>query len=175
MDEVGHLIAQFRAEDITQVRDSSNKIALLRQLEQHYGDDQRVLPFLLEVLSDTQEYDLARIEALKFFELKEEEDEDIGRQVGQAIKHILAHDPDDEVRNYAAMAASSYVGVNGIVGELEKVIFNPEEDVNIRWSAFAAIEEMGPTNQSKRIMVKALQDEEFKEYTARVLDIWQSG
>ncbi|HEV2765512.1 MAG TPA: hypothetical protein VGV38_21190 [Pyrinomonadaceae bacterium] len=166
MDEVGSLIERFEAET------ASRKVSVLRELEERAGDE-RVWPFLMKVAADEAEYDLARIEALKIMGLKEGEDEEVDRQIGQVIQRILAADPDDDVRNYAATAASRYVEVGGVLEELEKIVLDPDEDVDIRWSAFASVEEMGPTNQSKKIMNKALRDEVFKDYTERVLKTWQ--
>jgi hypothetical protein len=176
MDEVGRLIEQFRSEKTRDLGDSSKKVGIINRLEEILEEtgDERVLPFFLEVLADAREYDLARIEVLEILKLKDRGDMMTDQEIGRLIKNILVADQDDDVRSYAAMAASKYVDVEGILEELEKIIFDEDEDINIRWNAFASIEEMGPTEESKRIMEKALRVEEFKAYAQRVLDRWNS-
>jgi hypothetical protein len=46
---------------------------------------------------------------------------------------------DDDVRNYAAMAAASYMDINEVFSRIEKILHNKHEDSNLRWNAFAAM------------------------------------
>jgi hypothetical protein len=61
------------------------------------------------------------------------------------------------VRIYAAMTASTYIQFANLVEVLSTIIFDDQEDINLRWNAITSIEEMGDTEQSRRIMEKALQ------------------
>jgi hypothetical protein len=87
---------------------------------------------MLEALSDAREYDLARIEILKVLELRRRSDSSEDELIGQSIRRILADDPDDDVRTYAAMAASNYMDVEGVLDEVERTLFNESEETNIR-------------------------------------------
>ncbi|MDT5157424.1 MAG: hypothetical protein QOH51_1781 [Acidobacteriota bacterium] len=175
MDEVGSLINQFREEGTQALAnpDSSVKDKIIRRLES--SDDPRVLPFMLEALSDACEYDLARIEILKVLELRRRGDSSEDELIGQSIRRILADDPDDDVRTYAAMAASNYMDVEGVLDEVERTLFNEGEETNIRWNAFTAVKEMGPNSRSIEIMSKAAQVDEFKNSALRILKEWKAS
>src|SRR5213596_1527402 len=108
MDPIMNFINQFRAEETSRLDtlDKSRKPGLVLALED-CTDDERVIDFFLSVGSDESEYDLARIEVFKVFEVKEFADPDVRRRVGRMIREVLSHSHDDDVRNYAAMAAAS--------------------------------------------------------------------
>jgi hypothetical protein len=172
MDEVGSLIEQFRAEDARALADPdfSVKDKIIRKLER--SDDPRVLPFMLSVLSDEKEYDLARIEVLKVFEIRRRGEPSEDQSIGRAVRQILAADPDDDVRTYAAMAASNYMDVEGVLDEVEKIIFDEGEEINIRWNAFTAVYKMGPHGRGVEIMTRAARVNEFRKAALRILKEW---
>lgn len=176
MDEVLSLIEEFREENTEALEDedSSRKDQIVMDLQDLDSTDPRVLPFFLEVLGDENEFDLARIEILKFLELREHRDNAQDEQTGQLVKRILGADPDDDVRNYAALAAGNYLAVSGVVDELERILFNENEDRNLRWNAFAAMKRMGPANESIKIMKKLAKADEFRESASALLSKWST-
>ncbi len=175
MDEVELLIRQFKEERTESLADidDSRKASIIEKLEGRA--DERVLKFFLEVLSDENEYDLARIEVLKILELKERGDEARDEEIGQLIKQILLADPDDDVRTYAALAASNYLDVDGMLEAVVKILFDTAEDMNIRWNAFATIKKLGPKPQAIEIMTKAMQEPAFQKSAFRILEDWKTG
>lgn len=172
MDEVGHLISTFKEENTKSLDnvDFSRKVRIIMELEG--VDDDRVLPFFLETVMNEDEYDLARIEILKILEIRESNDKDEHQKIGHIVKNILMNDPDDDVRNYAAMTVSNFMDVEGVIEQIVKIIFNVEEDINLRWNAFTAVEKMGPTQQSLEILQKCLSEDEFKKSVLLILNRW---
>ena len=70
MDNVSRLINLFKSEDTSSLANiaSSRKPQIIIELEDI--DDERILPFFLEVLLNEREYDLARIETLQVLEVR---------------------------------------------------------------------------------------------------------
>lgn len=174
MDEVGVLIGRFEDEDTDSLPeiDTSKKVDIVRRLENL--TDERVLPFFMRVLASQQEYDLARIEILRILEVRRARDAHEGELIGKLIQRMLSSDPDDDVRNYAAMAISSYMDVKGSLEVVEGIIFNVEEEINLRWNAFTAVERMGPTREGELMLHRLLKDDQFKGSAQRVLSQWDS-
>jgi hypothetical protein len=172
MDDVQRLIQEFRSEDTTTLGDFSKKVEIITDLE--YMDDQRIMPFFLEIVSDENEYDLARIEVLKILRLKEPLEAETDEKIARILTNILSNSADDDVRIYAAMTASTYTGFVNLVEVLSTIIFDDQEDINLRWNAITSIEEMGDTEQSRRIMEKALPNNDFQDYAKRILNEWST-
>jgi len=86
MDLVMALINQFKAEETNKLDniDKSGKPGVILSLE-NYADDERVIVFLLSVAADENEYDLARIEAFKVFEVKDFDDLAARTRIGHII------------------------------------------------------------------------------------------
>jgi hypothetical protein len=176
MDNVSRLINLFKSEDTSSLAniDSSRKPQIIIELEDI--DDERILPFFLEVLLNEREYDLARIETLQVLEVRNlsyprvQEEYD---QVGQAIKQVLVNSTDHDVRNYAAMAIASYIETEGAFDLVEGILLDENEDIDLRYNAFAVIEGMGLKDSSMEVLKKLTQDPEFNKPSLRLLNEWQ--
>lgn len=175
MDEVSTLIEKFRAEGARTARDGgpSGKDEIVRRLSSF--DDERVLPFLLEVLEDGEEYDLARIEVLKFLNVMRRGDRVRDEGVARLVRHVLTNDSDDDVRSYAAIAVSNFMDVDGSAEAARSVLLNREEDEALRWNAFAAFEGMGPTPESISALTACEQDDELGDSATQVLGDWRAA
>lgn len=175
MDEVSGLMEKFKASGAQTSPGGapSGKEEIIRRLS--CFEDERVLPFLLGVLEDGDEYDLARIEVLKFLNVMRRGDRARDEGVARLVQHLLTNDPDDDVRNYAAIALSNFMDVSGSAEAAKSVLLNQDEDEILRWNAFAAFESMGPTPESIGIMTACQQDEEFGASATQLLDEWRSA
>jgi hypothetical protein len=173
MDNVSRLINLFKSEDTFSLEniDSSGKPEIVTELEGI--DDERILPFFLEVLLNELEYDLARIETLQVLKLRNCSDQEEYDQIGQAIKQVLVNSTDQDIRNYAAMAIASYIETEGAFDVIEGILLDEKEDINLRYNAFGVIEEIGLQDRSMEILKKLIQNPEFNQPSLRLLNEWQ--
>jgi hypothetical protein len=173
MDNVSRLINLFKSEDTFSLAniDSSGKPEIVTELEGI--DDERILPFFLDVLLNELEYDLARIETLQVLRLRNCSDQEEYDQIGQAIKQVLVNSTDQDIRNYAAMAIASYIETEGAFDVIEGILLDEKEDINLRYNAFGVIEEIGLQDRSMEILKKLIQNPEFNQPSLRLLNEWQ--
>jgi hypothetical protein len=176
MDEIELLIARFRGEDTPKLAkpDKSIKPGVIESLEEHAADP-RALDFLLHVAADRQEFDLARIEALKVLELREPGSDEERRRIAPVLKDVLVGDPDDDVRQYAAMAAAYYMSESDLVDAVAQRAFDQGEDIDLRWNAFAALKQLGPTPRGIELLRAASEDAVFRNSALLVLKKWGVG
>ena len=173
MDNVSRLINLFKSEDTFSLAniDSSGKPEIITELEDI--DDERILPFFLEVLLNELEYDLARIETLQVLKLRNCSHQEEYDQIGQAIKQVLVNSTDQDIRNYAAMAIASYIETEGAFDVIEGILLDEKEDINLRYNAFGVIEEIGLQDRSMEILKKLIQNPEFNQPSLRLINEWQ--
>ena len=173
MDNVSRLINLFKSEDTFSLAniDSSGKPEIVTELEGI--DDERILPFFLEVLLNELEYDLARIETLQVLRLRNCSHQEEYDQIGQAIKQVLVNSTDQDIRNYAAMAIASYIETEGAFDVIEGILLDEKEDINLRYNAFGVIEEIGLQDRSMEILKKLIQNPELNKPSLRLLNEWQ--
>lgn len=176
MSSATDLISRFKAEDTRSLEDidKSRKPQIITDLEE-FADDETVVDFLLSIASDENEFDLARIEAFKVFEIKEYESQEVRKRIATVIREVLLKSHDDQVLNYAAMAAASYMDNSEVVSEIERIVLDSKKDSDLRWNAFAAVKLNGPTPQLADTLRTLMADEEFKVSAERVLSEWNVG
>jgi hypothetical protein len=136
------------------------------------ADDPRVVELLLSVASDESEYDLARIEVLKLLGAKDFANPAVRTTVGRTIARLMSTTHDDDVRNYAAMAAGNYMDIEGVFKEVERILHDEEADRDLRWNAFGAMKAGGPSPRSVDSLQRLLDDEDFENSASIVLSKW---
>lgn len=173
MDEIEQLIVRFRSEDTGRLPDPDKSIKpnIIESLEDHAADP-RALDFLLHVAADRQEFDLARIVALKVLELREAQDDEERTRIALVLRDVLVDDPDDDVRQYAAMAAAYYMSDDRLAAAVVATAFDDGEDQNLRWNAFAAIKQLGSTSQGIELLRRASGTPEFRTSALLILQQW---
>jgi hypothetical protein len=167
-DQVGDLIARFRNALITG-QESNAKIDCLMELIRF--DDPRIDGFLVDVAGSADEYDLARIQALKVLEQRAVETgarDDVVRM----ISGVLEHEGDDEIRSYAARALAGFIDVRGALDIAAGLVLDPNEDDDVRHNAFFAIERSKPTPQAIAAMKRCREEAKFSSGASRVLRFW---
>jgi hypothetical protein len=170
MDNVERLLELFRSTPSTTDTAGSGKVKVVVALEDHLGDP-RVLPFLVSVIADRPEYDLARIECIKILHLWPPATATGRQQVGRAIAAALQADDDDLVRQYAAMSLGPYVCEDGVFEALTTAVLL-DDDVEVRYNALAAIEEAGPDTRNVELLRRLTGDLELGTAATRTLHAW---
>ena len=172
MDDVSRLIADFKAEDLPadELDEASIKVDVILDLADY--EDERILPFYLNVLADLGEYDLARIEILKILELRDRDDDQEDQRIGEVIAKVLKEDPDFEVRQYAAMAAANYLDIPVVFESVRHAVEDSEEDLDVRINAMKALAETG-SPEGREILEGVQGNAAVGRYAKGMLERWE--
>lgn len=175
MDQIDTLLEQYAREGNSRIPnpDFSKKPGIISALGES-ASDPRVVRFLASVATDEKEYDLARIEALKVFQVEKWNDPQARGRIVKAVRDVLTNCRDVEVRNYAAMAAAEYGDIPEIYIALATILKDGKEESNLRWNTFAAIERLGSSPPSIELLRSLFSDSEFKDPAIRVLRDWKA-
>ena len=167
MDEVGRLIETFRARATSSVR---SKIDVLLDLERLR--DARVVPFLLDVLADQREATPVRIHVLK--RLRNGNLPPVYRAaVAEVILRILSDRSSPDLRVQAVLALAEFTDIHGVPTVLGHLALDPDEPIDVRFSAFTSLQRAGPTTECVAVLRQLLLDEVFDRSARRVLSLWR--
>jgi hypothetical protein len=167
MDEVGRLIETFRARPRSSVR---SKLDVLLDLER--VRDARVVPFLLDVLADQREATPVRIHVLK--RLRNGNLPPVHRPaVGEVILRILSDRSSPDLRVQAVLAVAEFTDIQGVPTVLGHLTLDPDEPLDVRFSAFTSLQRAGPTTECVTVFRQLLLDEAFGRSARRVLSLWR--
>lgn len=162
----------FRAEKTENLAncDESKKPGIIRKLEEFIGDAS-VVEFLLTVAADEREYDLARIEVFKVLEVNDFE-QNFRNKIGQILSRVLQESNELLVKNYAAMAGSSYMDIDEVSEVVLRILQDPSTDSYLRWNAFAAVKANGCSEKFATVLRSLLHDAQFSHSALSVLQQW---
>ncbi|MER5746225.1 HEAT repeat domain-containing protein [Streptomyces sp. NPDC002225] len=133
--ELAALVAEFRALPA----DDDRRRAIIAELDGDPGAE----PFLIGVVADPEEYDLARTEAATLLRLWPPADPDRRREAGRALLAALDDPEEDLVRQYAAMALGPYADAPAVRRALTAAA-EAGDDPLVRAAARSALAEAGP-------------------------------
>ncbi|MFD4763921.1 HEAT repeat domain-containing protein [Streptomyces sp. NPDC058439] len=161
-EDLDRLIEEFRALPATSDR--------RREIVAELDGCADALPFLISVVADPQEYDLARVEAATLLRLWPPSDPATARTAGRALL-IALHDPEEDlVRQYAAMALGPYAN-DPEVHEALAAALQPDAPL-VRDNALAAVKEAGPSDARTDVLRKLTQDPDLGRAATRILTAW---
>ena len=171
MDAVEKLLSDYRTEKPSTAdgREYAGKIRIIQALGA--SNDAKALPFLLDVLADQHEYDLARIEVIELLSVNEypgSEDEEIGH----ILLEIVKHEPNSVVCEHAAIALGLYTDTPGVYEEFQRIVLNEDASVNIRSAAFESFYRTGPSEHTIRVMRSLVNDELLGDAARKMLQEW---
>jgi hypothetical protein len=166
MDQVQQFIAEFR----TRARFSgASKLDVLMDVERL--SDPRVLPFLLDVLSDAQELPEVRTHLIRHLRSRELTTQDQA-SVAQVLTQILSHSRSIDLRLQSAVALGDFTDVDGVPLILGAIALDRAEPLDLRYSAFTSLERCGPTIEASDILRQLASDETLGGSARRLLSIW---
>ncbi|SCE58388.1 hypothetical protein [Streptomyces sp. OspMP-M43] len=126
------LIAEFRA----LAPDNDRKREIITELDANA----QALPFLVSVVADPGEYDLARVESATVLRLWPPADPALRHRAGRALLTALRDPEEDLVRQYAAMSLAPYTADPAVATALDATA-RADEDPLVQSGARFAIEE----------------------------------
>ncbi|MFI2318821.1 hypothetical protein AMK17_34370 [Streptomyces sp. CB00072] len=126
------LIAEFRSLP----PDNDRKSEIITELDANA----QALPFLVSVVADPGEYDLARVESATVLRLWPPADPALRQEAGRALLSALRDPEEDLVRQYAAMSLAPYTDDPVVAAALDATA-RADEDPLVQSGARFAIKE----------------------------------
>ena len=160
MQDTDSLIAQYYLPGV-------DKLQLLRWLG--LQRDSKAFGFLVDVALAENEADTTRIEALNGIELYKGVGALERTSAGMGLLRILENEQDDLLRNYAAMALRNYIATPQCLQVLEEIVRNPNEELDLRYNAFDAIESNLADAECRLVFSNLLNVPEFQDHVLRRL------
>ncbi|MFF0288550.1 HEAT repeat domain-containing protein [Streptomyces sp. NPDC005262] len=170
MDRTDSLIEQFRALPA----ESDEKRALIAAMGDMLADrpdHPAAVPFLASVTADSEEYDLARVEATMVLRLRPPTEADFRLRAGRALLTVLRGPDENLVRQYAAMALGPYADDPEVHEVLAAAVMD-DFDRLVRDNALAALDEAGPSDERIELLHRLSADAALGHEAVRILSSW---
>jgi hypothetical protein len=118
--------------------DSGRRSTIIETLSD--SSDPRVISLFVKTVRNPKEADYVRVEVLKGIAFRDDSVE-TKQRFCDVLCDILDNSEEDElVRQYAALAIRCFVKCEGILGLLEEIVRNPDEEISVRHNALSSIE-----------------------------------
>lgn len=170
MDRTESLIDQFRALP-AESDEKRELVAGLGDILADRPDHPVALPFLASVAADTEEYDLARVEATKVLRLWPPTEDTHRQRAGRALLTVMRGPDDELVRQYAAMALGPYADDPEVHDAMAAAILD-DEDRLVRDNALAALNHAGPSDDRAEVLHRLADDRALGLEAVRILTTW---
>ena len=167
MDEVEQLIGTFRARATS---GPASKLDVLMDLERLR--DPRIVPFLVQVLSDRDEAAEVRIHVVKRLRNGRLASEERGA-VALAIVAVLGPGSSPDLRLQSALALAEFTDIDGVVRILGSLALDVREPIDLRYSAFTSLERAGPAVKCVEFLRQLSVDETLGRSARSLLSTWQ--
>jgi hypothetical protein len=168
MDDVERLIRAFSTRGATD--STASKLDILLDLE--LLRDGRVVSFLLQVLADPGQPSEVRMHVLKRLRngpLTTDQRSSVAGALGELILHgsVVV-----DLRLQAALALGEFTDINGVLDALGSVALDPQELLDLRYSAFTCLERAGPTPGCVNLLRQLSNDEILGRLAESALARW---
>ncbi|MFD5062088.1 HEAT repeat domain-containing protein [Streptomyces sp. NBC_01799] len=170
MDRTDSLIEQFRALP-AESDEKRELIAAMGDVLADRPDHPAAVPFLASVTADSEEYDLARVEATTVLRLRPPAEAESRLHAGRALVAVVRGPDDDLVRQYAAMALGPYADDPEVHEVLAAAIMD-DFDRLVRDNALAALDEAGPSDKRIELLHRLSADTTLGHEAVRILSSW---
>jgi len=166
-DDVEQLIQAFNARGA--MSSPAVKLNVLMDLERL--PDGRVVPFLLHVLANSAEHSEVRIHVLK--RLRNGPLTAAERcSTAHALEELMANGASVDLRLQAALALEEFTDIGGVVNALGSLALDPQEILDLRYSAFTSLERAGPTIECVNLLRQLTNDEMLGRSARSALARW---
>lgn len=158
----------MKIKEIYKSQDDDEKVELINSLNFDDYDDKWDL--ILEVVQDKNEYDLARIEALKVIEIANIP-EIVVEKLCDVVINLLKSENDYDVKNYAFIASKNLINNSiEIKNYISEIILSKEEDIDIKHNAYSTILKIINKIDKTEILNSLLDDKVFSKYAEKDLN-----
>jgi hypothetical protein len=132
------------------------------------------LSFFLDLVNDPNEYDLARIEALKILQIWKSPRIQVRNQIGRCIAKVLISEDDTLVQQWSAIAADAYIDIPEVFAAVSTRLTDRGADLDVRHNCLAAIERLGTSNEAIHLLQSISDDPRLGIYALRILRALES-
>jgi hypothetical protein len=171
ISEFADVFREFREAVPDQKGEVGAKIRIIGRLADNL-DDATVASFFGKVVANRNEYDMARIEALKVLELHEAKSDELHRGLGSAIASVLESRDDELVQQWAGIAAAGYMNVDRVCRAVTERLISRDTELDLRYNCLAAVKRLGPVEPAVAILRRLLEDKELGPSAIRQLRDW---
>jgi hypothetical protein len=136
--------------------------------------DPRVVPFLLDVLTETREPAEVRLHALKRVR-----DGSLINLIGfrepvaRAMLRVLQDQRYPQLRLHAALALAEFTEVDGVPTALGAPALDPDVPLDLRYSAFTSLDRASPAPECVALIRQLLSDDALGVSARSLLSLWR--
>jgi hypothetical protein len=157
--------ARFRAARETAPGEWPGKVDVVCEVERHL-DVPGAFSFLLEVLQDSRESDLARIEVCKVLRVTPMRSAEVAGRCVVALLAALADD-DELVRQWAALGMAQVSDVGAAPEALAQRVVDPDEDAAVRHNALDSLRRRQMPGPCRAVLAIGAPDEPVLDEAVR--------
>lgn len=145
----------------------AEKIDFLKEIE--FGADETKWELFEQIISDENDFDLARIEVFRILEVSEIPVL-VKDKMAFVLLTVIKKTEDYDVRNYASVAMANFIEFPEVKSLAISMVLNQEEDIDLRYSAFAAVKKISDVTERNSVLQQLLQDKDLQRSAQRVLN-----
>lgn len=172
MDSIQEWIAAFNLIAPDEHGQCPDKHRIVEELRDHLADE-RVLNFYIQVITDKNEFDLARLAACKTLKLWHPPTNEIRIRVGQQLARMLPLEEDVLIQQWAAIAAENFINVKEVFDAVVALLVDPNADLDVRHNCLSAVERLRGTDRAEQILRSLVDDEQLGVHIRRILADWK--
>jgi hypothetical protein len=161
-------IAAYKAAKLDREGESPEKCEIVQGLEEQLSQPE-ALSFYLDLIADPDEYDMARLEALKILQLWEPPSDRVRTRVGRRLAKVLPEESDVLVQQWAAIAAENFVSVPEVFAAVSALLADRETDLDVRHNCLAAVQRFGRSEQVRSVLEPLTTDPKLGVRAERIL------
>jgi hypothetical protein len=169
MDQVAEQLAAYQVVPFDAEGEAHQKCRIIAGLEGHL-DDERVLGFFVELIGNPSEYDLARIEVLKIFELWRAPSAQAHERVARQVAKVVESEKDVLVQQWAAIAARNFSDTPEVLSSVATLLADRQADLSVRHNCLAAFRGKVLTAAVVEVLQRFVKDPELGTSVSRILE-----
>lgn len=131
--------------------DNWGKVEFLTQLE--FQDNEEKWNLLSQIILDSKEYDLARIEALKILEVASIPTK-YKDTLARCICSLIKNEKDYDIKNYAGIAAVNFIEYSCIQNICIQGLLDCSEDIDLRYNYLTVLLKMNDKKKVRDVLEK---------------------
>jgi hypothetical protein len=167
-DDIDQLITEFRSRG--SAASLAWKLSILMDLER--VPDDRIVPFLVEVLVDRRQPTEVRTHLLKRIRNGGVRPAENG-PVAAALISLLGETANANIRTQTVLALCALIDVDGVLAVLGRIALDESAPLDLRYTAFTCLERAGPTDHSITVLRTLAHDETLGRTARSTLLAWR--